>query len=693
MCPARAAGLPASPAGASNRVRDPMQADGAGAGLRRGSASMQKAVPLGTACLLRLAKISGLRMTGYRPDIDGLRALAVTSVVLFHARLEPFSGGFVGVDVFFVISGFLITGVILGHEGTTGEFLKRFYERRIRRLLPPVVPVLAFTSLFAYALLPPDALEEYARSLVAFIVFASNWFFWTVSGYFDGPAQYKPLLHTWSLSIEEQFYLLFPICVLFLARFGRGAVVGFFAAVLILSLGHSVYLVRAGEPESAFFSSFGRFWEIGLGSLLACGIVRAPSMPAARDALGLTGVAMILFAVLAFDEHTAFPGLNALFPTVGAALVILANGGVVGRLLSFPPIVGIGLISYALYLWHWPIFVFIDTYFAQPRPWHFAGGIVVSVALATASYFFIEVPVRMRLAFPTRRAAFSLFAAIAPLFAAAGIAGAVTGGLPDRFPGYAAYTAHLNRSLGEQRMAASINKCWVAGNIDFLPVQSGCVSPEPGRRNIILLGDSHAAQFFDAIKETFPDSNVDLAAVNSCLLVKSRRAACNMLADWVDSGLSNAGYDAAIISVRAGGLYTAEVVAPRVKEIAQHIPVTLLGPIHFYKPNMPTLYPTLVGSVPTARIEEAFDRAVQESQFAADAYYRAELDGSSVNYVSLLDILCPDGKSSCRHFDQNGWPILVDNSHMSIQAAREIIAEVKGRIVQPATVTASDARP
>ena len=210
----------------------------------------------------------------YRRDIDGLRSVAALSVVLFHARISAFSGGFVGVDVFFVISGFLITGIILKHEGSTWAFFKNFYERRVRRLFPPIIPVLIFTTAFVYWLSPPDATTEYAKSLMAFLAFVSNWFFWSQSGYFDSPAQFKPLLHTWSLSIEEQFYLLFPAVILALSRYGRRPVTIFFLAVFALSLAFNVWQVWAGSLEGAYFNSFGRFWEIALGSILALNLSR-----------------------------------------------------------------------------------------------------------------------------------------------------------------------------------------------------------------------------------------------------------------------------------------------------------------------------------------------------------------------------------------------------------------------------------
>src|SRR5438105_1143062 len=189
----------------------------------------------------------------YRPDIDGLRAIAVISVVCFHAKYPLFKGGFVGVDVFFVISGYLISRLILSQETVDFVFLKQFYERRIRRLLPPIIPVLLVTSALAYSQLNPDTTREYIKSLVAFLLFSSNWYFLSISGYFDGASDLKPLLHTWSLSVEEQFYILFPISILLIKRFNESALPRFIFFVFVVSLTFNIYLVSMNDFNGAFY--------------------------------------------------------------------------------------------------------------------------------------------------------------------------------------------------------------------------------------------------------------------------------------------------------------------------------------------------------------------------------------------------------------------------------------------------------
>ena len=422
---------------------------------------------------------AGPNYRSYRADIDGLRAVAIVSVVLFHSRYSVAPGGFVGVDVFFVISGYLITKLILDHgQGSVTGFLWTFYERRIRRLFPAMVPVLVVTTLLALYKMPPNVFEDYSKSLAAFLTFASNWYFWANTDYFDAPAQTKPLLHTWSLSIEEQFYLLFPAAILFIGRYGRVAVASFVIGVILLSLGYAVHTVSAGEPGAAFFNSFSRFWELALGALLALGIISSPPDEWTKSILGMVGAVMIGVAVFTLDAHAPFPGLNALLPTVGAAAIIMANGGIVGRLLAWRPLVGVGLISYSLYLWHWPIFLFF------PGAWNFAYAIALALGLSVVSYFVVEQPVRTGVLFPGRRTLYAAFAAGASAFMLVGVVGAATGGLPQRYGDAAQEYESLRKwQFKELTKAARWGECWALGTAAMQDSIASCVKPLDGKVN------------------------------------------------------------------------------------------------------------------------------------------------------------------------------------------------------------------
>lgn len=333
---------------------------------------------------------------GYRPDIDGLRAVAVLAVVFYHGGLRVFAGGFVGVDVFFVISGFLITSIVWG-QLQRGKFsIGGFYERRIRRIFPALFTTSAATLAAAWAWMMPFDLQAFGASLAVMAGFASNFYF-CKTGYFDGGAHIEPLLHTWSLAVEEQFYIVFPLLLALLAR--RGARLTRWALVLLLvaSLVVNLFGVRSSAAW-AFYMPWQRAWELLVGSILALGVVPRITGRRAREALALVGALAIAIAVFGFDEHTRFPGEAALLPVIGAALLIHTGGSgktVVAGLLGTRAPVFVGLVSYSLYLWHWPIFAFAR-YFLN-RDLEAGEGLAlcaVAFVAAVASWRLVEQPFR-----------------------------------------------------------------------------------------------------------------------------------------------------------------------------------------------------------------------------------------------------------------------------------------------------------
>jgi peptidoglycan/LPS O-acetylase OafA/YrhL len=321
----------------------------------------------------------------YRPEVDGLRALAVIVVILFHAD-QGCGGGFVGVDVFFVISGYLITSLILKDP----EFsYRRFWLRRVRRIIPALACVVALTLVAGAVLLLPSDLVELSYSVLAQCSLAANVFFWNNTGYFEGPAETKPLLHTWSLAVEEQFYLLYPLIL-------GGALRQIMLPLFVFSLASSAWLTFV-HPAAAFYLLPTRAWELLLGGLLARS--RGAQHPTwLREGVAWCGLLAILGAVLLYSQHTPFPGFAALLPCLGAAALIWANTSTLttaGRLLATRPLVGIGLLSYSWYLWHWPLFVFVRYWSPGPVPSKIRWLLVLaSLALAALSWKCVETPFR-----------------------------------------------------------------------------------------------------------------------------------------------------------------------------------------------------------------------------------------------------------------------------------------------------------
>lgn len=335
----------------------------------------------------------------YRPDIDGLRAIAVLAILFYHAHFTTFAGGYVGVDVFFVISGFLITSIII-KDINAGEFsVARFYERRIRRIFPALYVVLLFVLIATYFLYNPENFTQAIKSVAATVGFVSNILFWTETGYFDAPATLKPLLHTWSLAVEEQFYIFFPLLLVFITRFFREKLREILIGLASLSFLLSLYVINK-NPASAFYFPHLRAWELLIGSLLV--FIKPSAKPGMILAhlFSILGLGMILASAFIYTETTPFPGLSALLPTLGSAFIIYSSfhsRSIVGKLLSLPPFVFIGKISYSLYLWHWPIIIFGMYYIIQiPTITQMWILISISFVLATLSWHFVENPFRAK---------------------------------------------------------------------------------------------------------------------------------------------------------------------------------------------------------------------------------------------------------------------------------------------------------
>jgi peptidoglycan/LPS O-acetylase OafA/YrhL len=374
----------------------------------------------------------------YRSDIDGLRAFAILAVVFCDLGVKPFTGGFAGADIFFVISGYLITGIVAGEIAQNRFTLLDFYERRLRRIIPALFTMLAATTALAFWLMPPAQLMDEARSLLYTVFFASNFYFGQADRYFDALPELKPLLHTWSLAIEAQFYLLFPLFLILLHRFAKGRLKFFILAIGLLSLAASVIAVMR-SPITAFYGTSFRVWELMLGAGLAIGLVPQAKPGAMAQSLAFSGLVLIIFSVFTFNAATPFPGIAALAPALGAALLIHTGPArTLGtRLLSSGPLPFIGKISYSLYLWHWPIVVFyrLGADHVLDRADILDMLTLVFVA-ACASWFFVEKRLRVQYSVVRRNALFAGMGVVAAALLALGLGLGTTEGATARFQAY-----------------------------------------------------------------------------------------------------------------------------------------------------------------------------------------------------------------------------------------------------------------
>ncbi|MEQ8897119.1 MAG: acyltransferase family protein [Roseovarius sp.] len=436
----------------------------------------------------------------YRPDIDGLRTIAVVPVLVFHAGLG-LSGGFTGVDVFFVISGYLITTLLLGEMDDNRFSLLSFYERRARRILPALFTVMLATTCAALLLMTPTDLVGYAKSAASTAGFLANIWFYTQEGYFTEAAELKPLLHTWSLGVEEQYYLLFPPLLWLAIRIGRNR-----PPVLLLTLaGLASFALSAHAaihaPDAAFYLPHYRVWELLLGSGLALAATRGwldrpARRPLLTGAAGLSGLAMIAAATLLYGPETRFPGAAALLPCLGAALVIWSGTNTrtpAARLLALPPMVWIGKLSYSLYLWHWPVIAFaVYRKGADLTATEGVACLLLALVLSALSWRLVEQPFRNR-ARVSRRAIFTSAATATALTLAVAAYTAHRDGLPARMP-----HAFLELTETGPLMQPRIDCHFVtAARADAGDV---CRRGAPDTRaSFIFAGDSHAFALSPAI--------------------------------------------------------------------------------------------------------------------------------------------------------------------------------------------------
>ena len=495
----------------------------------------------------------------YLATVDGLRSGAVLSVLLYHAGISSFSGGFVGVDVFFVISGYLITAnIVSDHRAGTFRFDK-FYLRRARRLLPA-----AFFTLFACliagaALMSPAHMQELGGSAVYSVFSLSNVFFWMQADYWDAAAETKPLLHFWSLGVEEQFYVIWPALLIFLLGFKRQFFIYVSLAVLALASIWASEVFLDTHPNAVFYLTPFRAFEFCLGAALVWLPRSFDHRPLAKDATFLLGLALICIAVFTFTEEMRFPGVSAILPCLGAALIIFVAKapGRFNLMLSNSTAVYIGKISYSVYLVHWPIIVFYKYWkFTDLETAEKYFLIALSICCGALMYHYIEQPFR-RVSRPDLKTQNKHFLAaltgLAAFLVTSSASAWISGGWRGRYD-----EASLNLlSIEKNKITATYRSgiCYT-GSSDVMENFSfeTCLTPSPHKTNIYLLGDSYAAHLYPGLRVQFPDWRILQANYSSCTAVirKDRKpSACTLFTNHLyENFVTDNSVDAAILSGR-----------------------------------------------------------------------------------------------------------------------------------------------
>lgn len=583
----------------------------------------------------------------YRREIDGLRAVAVLPVIFFHAGWSFWSGGFVGVDVFFVISGFLISTILIGEHQNKSFSFASFYERRARRILPALFVVVASCFLPAWYLLLPGDLKEFAKSVTSVFTFSSNIFFKHQSGYFDTSAELKPLLHTWSLAIEEQFYVVFPPLLWLTQRITRRYFSFALLTLLIASLVYSQDTLLV-KPQAAYFLLPSRSWELLAGALTAC-ILTAPrsrkvieTIPAkVQELLGASGLAMILLSMLLLSSKTPFPGFNALYPVIGTALIIVfsTQSTISGRFLSHSWFVGIGLISYSAYLWHQPLFSFARHRFIEgPSTLLMTCLVALSLVLSYLTWKFIETPARNKYIL-SRRGIFLLSAVATLCFIAIGSIGDKRNGFEQRLSPEQLlifqYTKYDISSIWQER------KCFLDPEQTFNEFSSECASG-PGLE--MLWGDSHAAALSPGVRAFHPQTIQYTAS--GCPPIKdfedTWRPNCRAINDYVLREIAR--IKPSNIYLHADWmLYVGIDLTKKLKDtinylhqIAPNAIITVVGGVPQYLPSLPVV---MLRQKVLLDAEHKLKSTSYNEIKAADEIIKKGL-GQGVSFVSALDVFC-----------------------------------------------------
>jgi peptidoglycan/LPS O-acetylase OafA/YrhL len=614
----------------------------------------------------------------YRADIDGLRAIAVLAVVSFHLKFG-LSGGFVGVDIFFVISGYLIAGIIHAEIAAGSFSLLTFYARRARRILPALVSTILVSSIAALMILHPSALVAFSKSAIASVLFSANFYFLATSDYFAPAANTIPLLHLWSLGIEEQFYILFPALALACTKYARKLLPAVLFALCVASLAASQILLGK-DPLSAFYLLPYRGFELLIGCLISLPAARAiPRSALAAQAAAFAGAAVLMFCAAFLGPATQYPGFAAALPSVGTALIISAAEArptFISNLLSTRLLVSIGRISYSLYLVHWPVIVFGLKLFPNVAPAAFGlFAVAISFLLGLLNYRFVERPFRQS----TRRAS--------SLRALGVSAAAVT-----CLCGLSAWTLHENgfSSSTDERIDRVLSyldydhdrlyldrECYLSPDQDFsLEAMSGCLPRGPGS-SAILWGDSHAMHLYPGLRPTLEKEGYALGVLtaSACAPIIGYQTAvrpkCTSFNEHALEAIRSLNPKLVILSARWPTDDPSVTLLDRtVDSLAKlGIKVVILGESPLYKIDVPLIVAKRLESKDSSRAANGeLDLELGFLRWSDRILSARFGNRSDVRFISVMRAICP--KDDCPLTTPDGTPVHFDTAHLTEEGSR-----------------------
>jgi Predicted acyltransferases len=624
----------------------------------------------------------------YRSEVDGLRALAVLPVILFHAGFQIFSGGFVGVDVFFVISGYLITTIILSEMDNKEFSIVNFYERRARRILPALFFMILVCLPFAWFWLFPRDLNEFSGSMVSVSTFISNFFFWKQSSYFDSASELKPLLHTWSLAVEEQYYLIFPVIIILFWRLGKNWLMALLTLAGIVSLVVAQW-ASSNTPTANYYLLPTRFWELWIGGLIAFYFNHSRNRTLVSrkwvcQVGSLIGFALIAYSIVHFDKETPFPSLYTLIPTVGAALIILFSTPetYIGRLLSMRLFVLIGLISYSAYLWHQPVFAFARHISVEEPNWIWMSVLaIVSLGLAYVSWKYVESPFRSKSTF-NRKSIFTYSLVGLLLFIGIGLT------LPyanEAFPLTAEQQKIYDYAAYDFNGKARRRVCFLDSSTQS-PESFGaeCKEAKAGHAEMLLWGDSHAAALSIGLRALH--ENLIQYTANSCPPLIGKKFVsvkhCEEINNFVLKEIARLKPRIIVMdsnwhaATKYGDFIPLlKKTIELVREKSPESEIIVVGTVPIWTGGLPTL---LLKRDITLQDNIYISLPIYEDLKQQDQELEAAVEESGARFLSALDVLCVDGKCQATS-SAEGSPALTafDYGHLtaagSIEVARRVI--------------------
>lgn len=623
--------------------------------------------------------------SSYQPEIDGLRALAVLAVLFYHLDFGWAPGGFVGVDVFFVLSGYLITRLIAGEIESSGRFdFAAFYVRRFRRLFPALLSTVVVTTAGAFLLLSPEQMTRFSQSAAAAVLSVSNFLFWSESNYFDALATTKPLLHTWSLSVEEQFYLIWPVTLLILYRaFGRWGAAAALAVIGLASLALAQFWLK-WDPAAAFYMLPARAMELGIGGLMVW--IGLPRRQWLSSGLAATGLAAIVAATVLYTDGTAFPGIAALLPCLGTALFIAGSRSKVGTLFAFGPVVWMGKISYSLYLVHWPLIVLWKAYTYRPlqgvEPLVLAA---ISVLLAWAQYALVEQRFRRPQPRGQNRMPVTAFALAGLAVVAGSLVSTVNHGLDWRIP-----KERLILSATQQRATERRQYC-INKNPSLDAKLVTCQNFRGMKDDIFIWGDSHAQHLAAGFSEVFPDYNVYVIFMSGCDAPSGFGGYVRRFGKEADAQACVARNKAALrflttapaknVVISNAKRATPAIISAAMKPIEEALAaagdrVAFLG--DFIRPGV-SLLDCVMAPRYLVTDEQIRRRCIGKPTSAeTELAYNEQLAALEPTLISPNELQCPSGQ--CRFFDDQGRLLYRDDHHLSNDGSRLFIGELAPKL-------------